>query len=107
MDHGPFSAVELLQQIASHTFAGTHLLRDELSGQTHPIKDWEQFAPFAQQSALKRRSSPRRRRFGVSSRRRRRGPPRSLRIAIAIVGALIAGAAIWFVKVRGSRKDDV
>ncbi len=29
MDHGPFSAVELLQQIASHAFTSEHGLRDE------------------------------------------------------------------------------
>ena len=40
MDHGPFNAVELLQQIASHKFAGADILRDELTGASY---DWGQF----------------------------------------------------------------
>src|SRR5262249_24152050 len=48
MDHGPFSAVELLQQIASHAFIAEHGLRDEISGQQLPIGEWEEFAPFAE-----------------------------------------------------------
>src|SRR5580658_3291026 len=54
MDHGPFSAVELLQQIATNSFRPEHTLRDELSGQSHAIKDWPEFAPFAEQAQLKR-----------------------------------------------------
>jgi hypothetical protein len=44
---GPFSAVELLQQIAQHQFVGENLLRDGISGQELAISDWEEFAPFA------------------------------------------------------------
>ncbi len=107
MDHGPFSAVELLQQIATHSFTGDHLLRDELSGQTHPIKDWEQFAPFAQQSALKREIVAEEKEVRRVVRAEKTGAAAKSTLAIAIVGALIAGAAIWFVTVRGSRKDAV
>ena len=54
MDHGPFTAVELLQQIASHAFHADHGLRDEISGRSLPIADWEEFAPFAEQAGLLR-----------------------------------------------------
>lgn len=54
MDHGPFSAVELLQQIASHQFDETHKLRDSLSKDERPIGDWEEFAPFAEQAKVNR-----------------------------------------------------
>jgi hypothetical protein len=54
MDHGPFSAVELLQQIASAQFLAHHALRDVLGGEERQIKDWEQFAPFADQAQLNR-----------------------------------------------------
>jgi hypothetical protein len=107
MDHGPFSAVELLQQIASHTFTSDHLLRDELSGQTHPIKDWEQFAPFAQQSALKREIVAEEKAVRRVVQAEKKGAAAKGTIAIAVVGAIVAAGAIWFVTVRGSRKDDV
>jgi hypothetical protein len=54
MDHGPFSAVELLQAVASATFLAHHALRDTLGGEERQIKDWEQFAPFAEQAQLNR-----------------------------------------------------
>ncbi|MBX3264098.1 MAG: hypothetical protein KF782_30785, partial [Labilithrix sp.] len=54
MDHGPFSAVELLQQIASHKFVGKDILRDELTGGAKEIDEWEEFAPFAQHARMHR-----------------------------------------------------
>ncbi len=54
MDHGPFSAVELLQQIASHTFTEDSVLRDVFSQEERAIKDWDEFAPFAEQTKLHR-----------------------------------------------------
>ncbi len=52
MDHGPFSAVELLQQIASHTFEAHHILVDSFSQDERPISDWDEFAPFAEHAKL-------------------------------------------------------
>jgi len=52
MDHGPFSAVELLQQIASHTFEAQHILVDSFSQDERPISDWDEFAPFAEHAKL-------------------------------------------------------
>jgi len=54
MDHGPFSAIELLQQIASHTFEAQHILVDSFSNDERPIGEWEEFAPFAEHARLNR-----------------------------------------------------
>src|SRR6185369_7623442 len=54
MDHGPFSAVELLQQIASHAFVENDFIRDALSKDERSIKDWDEFAPFAEHAKLNR-----------------------------------------------------
>lgn len=54
MDHGPFSAVELLQQIANHTFVADHVLRDEVAGESKPIGEYVQFAPFAEHARMHR-----------------------------------------------------
>ncbi|MCU0694740.1 MAG: hypothetical protein MUF54_25470, partial [Polyangiaceae bacterium] len=54
MDHGPFSAVELLQQIASHTFEARHILVDTFANDERPISEWEEFAPFAKHACLNR-----------------------------------------------------
>jgi eukaryotic-like serine/threonine-protein kinase len=54
MDHGPFSAVELLQQLATHSFHAEHALRDSISNEERQLKDWEEFAPFAHHAKLNR-----------------------------------------------------
>ncbi len=107
MDHGPFTAVELLQQIATNSFTGDHVLRDELSGQSHPIKEWEQFAPFSEQSALKREIVAENKEVARIASAEKKGAVAKSTLAIALVAGIVAIAAIWFVKVRGSRSDDV
>ena len=108
MDHGPFSAVELLQQIASNGFRPDHILRDELSGQTHAIKEWEEFAPFARAGAAETRGH--RRAEGVVKvveRAEQTAGVAKSTLGILLILALGAGAAFWFFQVRGSRKDGV
>jgi hypothetical protein len=107
MDHGPFSAVELLQQIASHTFVEGDVLRDSLSADERPIKDWEEFAPFAEHAKLHRDIKAEK----VAIERVVAQEGRSTRgkafFGIIIVGAILAAGVVWFLTVRGSRKDEV
>jgi hypothetical protein len=107
MDHGPFTAVELLQQIASHSFVGAHGLRDELSGQSKPIKEWEQFAPFAEHAALHREIVAEKKEVERVAKVEKKSAVAKSTIAIVVVALLVAGATVWFLKVRGSRNDDV
>jgi eukaryotic-like serine/threonine-protein kinase len=107
MDHGPFSAVELLQQITTNSFKPDHILRDEISGQSHAIKDWAEFAPFAEQAQLKREVIAEEKAVKVVERAEKQAGFAKSTIGIFVVLALGAGAAFWFFQVRGSRKDDV
>ncbi len=107
MDHGPFSAVELLQQITTHTFVDSDVLRDSLSNDERTIKDWEEFAPFAEHARLHRDIRAEKEaidRVVVQESRSTRG---KAIFGVAIVGALLAAGAVWFLTVRGSKKDDV
>jgi eukaryotic-like serine/threonine-protein kinase len=107
MDHGPFSAVELLQQIASHSFVESDILRDAFSKDERQIKDWEEFAPFAEHARLNRDIKAEKaalERVVVQESRSTRG---KAFIGIALVGALIAAAAVWFLTVRGQKSDDI
>jgi hypothetical protein len=107
MDHGPFNAVELLQQIASNTFTGTHELRDELSGQAQPIQDWEEFAPFAKHAQMAREIKKEKQEVArVESAEKKSGAAKVI-IAAVVLAAILSGVAVWFLKVRGSRSDDV
>lgn len=107
MDHGPFSAVELLQQITTNSFTGDHILRDELSGQSHAISEWPEFAPFAEQVALKREVIAEKKAVARVEQAEKKAGIAKSSLGVLLVVAIGAGAALWFFQVRGSRKDDV
>jgi eukaryotic-like serine/threonine-protein kinase len=107
MDHGPFSAVELLQQIASHTFVENDFIRDALSKEERSIKDWDEFAPFAEHAKLHREVKAEKEaieRVVVQESRSTRG---KAFVGIAVVGALLIAAGIWFLTARGRHSDEV
>lgn len=107
MDHGPFSAVELLQQIASHTFVEHDIIRDALSNDERAIKDWDEFAPFAEHAKLHREVKAEKEaieRVVVQETRSTRG---KAFVGIAVVGALVVAAGVWFLTARGRRSDEV
>jgi hypothetical protein len=107
MDHGPFTAVELLQQIASHAFVESDYLRDSFSNDERPIRDWDEFAPFAEHARLHRDIKAEKEaleRVVVQESRSTRG---KALLGIAVVGALLVVAAVWLVTQRGQRSDEV
>lgn len=107
MDHGPFSAVELLQQITSNSFTGDHILRDEISGQSQPIREWEEFAQFSDQAALKREIVAEKKAVEhVAEQEKKAGFAKST-VGIAVVVALLAVISVFIFKAVGSRNDSV
>jgi hypothetical protein len=76
------------------------LLRDELSGQVHAIKEWEEFAPFASSRSFTG-SSPQRQ---VSLREGGKGRRFKSVIGVAVVGAIAAGGVLWYLEVRGAKR---
>ena len=107
MDHGPFSAVELLQQIASNAFTNSHLLRDEISGQEHTISEWPEFAPFAEQAGLKREIVAEKRAVAQVEIKEKKAGAAKIVISVSAVLALAIIVGIFLYKKVGSRNDDV
>lgn len=107
MDHGPFRAIELLQQIATHGFVDSDLLRDSLSNDERAIKDWDQFAPFAEQARLHRDIKAEKAALERTVVREQRSTRGKAFFGIIAVGALLAAGVVWFFTVRGSKKDDI
>ncbi len=107
MDHGPFSAVELLQQIAANKFRPDDGIRDELSGQDRPIKDWEEFAPFAEQAKLRRDIATEKKEVSAAIEQEKSTGIAKAILAGSAVVALLGGVGFWFFEVRGSRNDSV
>jgi len=107
MDHGPFSAVELLQQIASNAFTGKHGLRDEISGQSREIAEWEEFAPFAEQAALKREIVQEKREVARAVEDEKKAGVAKSAFGVAIVLVLLGVGGLFIYKKVGHRNDTV
>ncbi|WP_394838872.1 hypothetical protein LVJ94_18440 [Pendulispora rubella] len=107
MDHGPFSAVELLQQIASNTFINSHILRDEISGQEHPIGEWPEFALFAEQAGLKREIVAEKHAVAQVELKEKNAGAAKIIISVSAVLAVAIVVGIFLYQKVGSRKDDV
>lgn len=105
MDHGPFSAVELLQQVASHKFVGTDILRDELTGGSKTIDEWEEFAPFAQHARLHRDIAHEKKEVAKAVVAEKKAGAAKLIIGIIGAVAILAVGVLFVVKTVGSRKD--
>jgi hypothetical protein len=107
MDHGPFTAVELLQQIASGAFVSEDVLRDSIGGEQMPIAEWEEFAPFAEQSLLvQEKRAAQTAVVRAADADKKRGIAKII-IAASFVLALAGVLAVWFFTRRGTRDDSV
>ena len=84
-----------------------HGLRDEISGQSLPIAEWEEFAPFAEQAGLLREKRAEEKAVvRAADADKKRGVAKSI-VAVSVVVALAGVLAVWFLKVRGTHNDDV
>jgi hypothetical protein len=107
MDHGPFTAVELLQQIASHTFTEDDVLRDSLGGTEKSIQEFPEFAPFADHARRHRDIKAEKAaidRVVVQEARSTRG---KAFLGVAALGALLVAATGWYMTSRGERRDTI
>jgi eukaryotic-like serine/threonine-protein kinase len=107
MDHGPFSAVELLQQIRAHAFVENDVLQDRTSGAEKPIRSWDEFAPFADHARRHRDIAEEKAAIdrGVAQESKRTKGKAFL--GLLLLGVLLAGAGAWFVTQKGTRSDEV
>lgn len=107
MDHGPFQAVELLQQIASHQFVESDAIRDLLSKDERPIRDWEEFAPFAEHAKLHRDIRAERAEIERVVIRESRSTRSKALLGVIVVGGLLVVGGIWFLTARGTTSDQL
>jgi hypothetical protein len=106
MDHGPFSAVEALQQIASGQFTEENVLRDTFTQDERFIKDWEEFAPFAQHAKLNREIVKEKRQLEAVVHAERQGAQYKALIGVAVIGIFAAGAAGLWRRDRANRERE-
>ncbi len=107
MDHGPFAAVELLQQIISHRFLLTDVLRDEISGDSKAIADWADFAPFADQAELKREIVAEKKAVAAVAQKDKTAGIMKTAVGAVLILGIVGAAGLFLYKKVGERKDDV
>ena len=103
MDHGPFSAVELLQQIASGQFTADNVLRDTFTNDERFIKDWEEFAPFAEQAKLNRDIVQEKKQLEAVVTAEKQGTQYKALIGAAVIGVFAAAAAGLWLRDRANK----
>jgi hypothetical protein len=107
MDHGPFNAVELLQQIGSHAFMAEHVLRDTFSGDERPIEEWQEFSSFAEHSKLNREIVAEKKAFEQVVVAEAKDNRAKTMLGVAAIALILGGAAFWYIKVRKARNDAI
>ncbi|WP_437948363.1 hypothetical protein WME98_48490 [Sorangium sp. So ce296] len=107
MDHGPFSSVELLQQIASGSFTGDQVLRDTFSGDERAIQDWEEFAPFAEQAKLNRDIVQEKRALDAVVTAEKQGTQYKALLGMALMGVILAAGAGWWYRERSHKEHEL
>ncbi|WP_272829087.1 hypothetical protein [Sorangium sp. Soce836] len=107
MDHGPFSSVELLQQVASGSFTGEQVLRDTFSGDERAIQDWEEFAPFAEQAKLNRDIVQEKRALDAVVTAEKQGTQYKALLGMALMGVILAAGAGWWYRERSHKEREL
>ncbi|MFO7180432.1 MAG: hypothetical protein DIU78_017160 [Pseudomonadota bacterium] len=107
MDHGPFNAVELLQQIASHAFTESDVVRDTLSKDERAIKDWEEFAPFAEHAKLHREIRAEKEAIHRVVVQEARSTRSKALLGVLLVGGVLVAGGVWFLTARGTDSDEI
>ena len=107
MDHGPFSAIELLQQVGSHNFTDNSILRDVFSKEERPIKDWPEFAPFAEQAKLHREIKAEKQAIERVIGEEKKATASKAVIGGVVIAVILSVVGIWFVTTKISKTNEI
>ncbi len=103
MDHGPFPALELLQQITVNTFSREDLLIDTHDGSKVVIKDHPEFSRFAHHAHLKREEVAEKKAVVKAEGRERTAAASKSVIGVLVVVAGLAALVFVFLQIKKSR----
>ena len=107
MDHGPFAGVELLQQIANHTFEPDDVVRDTVANTEIAIKDSPEFSHFAKHAKIHRDIKEEKAAIERVVVKESRSTRSKALLGILLVGALLAAGGVWFLTQRGAKSDEI
>lgn len=107
MDHGPFAGVELLQQIANHTFEPDDVIRDTVANTEIAVKDSPQFSHFAKHAKIHRDIKEEKAAIERVVVKESRSTRSKALLGMLLVGALVAAGGVWFLTQRGAKSDEI
>ncbi len=106
MDHGPFAALELLQQIVSNTFKPKDLLIDTHTGKKVLIEEHPEFSRFAHHAHLKREEVAEQKAVVVAEKREAVAAAGKTTIGILAVAGVLTVAGLVFWRIQAKRAED-
>jgi eukaryotic-like serine/threonine-protein kinase len=107
MDHGPFNAVELLQQIRTNAFTQDDVLQNTETKEERPISAWPDFAPFADTASKHKAIIAEKAAVHAGVAKESKRTRDKLMLGLVLVGVLLAGAGVWFYSQAGTRSDEI
>jgi hypothetical protein len=107
MDHGPFTALELVQHIDAHDFLDDHKITDTIEQRAAPINEWPPFSLFAEHAKRQRELEQRKKAIGqIAAAETKRSRGKTV-FGVVLLLAMVGGAGSWYQIQRGSRNDEV
>ncbi len=106
MDHGPFAALELLQQIVSNSFKPKDLLIDTHTGTKVLIEEHPEFSRFAHHAHLKREEIAEQKAVVVAEQREKVAAAGKTTIGILAVAGVLTVAGLIFWRIQAKRAED-
>jgi hypothetical protein len=107
MDHGPFTALELVQHIDAHDFLDDHRITDTVEQRAALINEWPPFSLFAEHAKRQRELEKRKKVIGqIAAAETTRSRSKTV-LGVVLLLAMVGGAGGWYQIQRGSRRDEV
>jgi len=107
MDHGPFTAVELVRHIDTQSFLEDDRLIDSLDGRHSPIREWPQFAQFAEHAKRTRELVQRQKDIVKVAAQEKKSSRGKTMIGLLMLVGILGAAGAWYSATSEERNDRV